>query len=349
MDNLSERQKLILSLVIHEYTRSPQPVGSGTLVRNYNLDFSPATVRNELAALTEMDFLRQPHTSAGRIPSEKGYRYFVGRLLQETVLPDSTRHMISHQFYQSAPHPDQWMRLAASVLAHQSGAASLVTAPHPERSLVKHIELISTFGRQVLMVIVFSGGEVRQRMITLEDPQSQERLSQIAENLTVQLQVKGVNEIQAALSKMSGLEYEFTHWLIQMMRESASRLMGEVFTDGFSNVLEEPEFLDSKDARMALKLLEEPRQLNQLLNRSMVGNGMDGIQVIIGCDGVMDELSQFSVVLARYGLPGVITGTLGVLGPIRMPYGRMISTVRYISRIMSDLVTESVNEGYLLN
>ena len=116
----TERQKFLLALVVHEYARTAAPVGSRYLVEHYNLDMSSATVRNELAALTEMGYLRQPHTSAGRVPTEEGYRYFVGRLLQETELPDTVRRTITHQFYQMRNDVDQWMRLAASVLAHQS-------------------------------------------------------------------------------------------------------------------------------------------------------------------------------------------------------------------------------------
>ncbi len=168
MEELTERQKFILTLLVHEYIRTASPVGSQHLVERYHLDMSSATVRNELAALTDAGYLRQPHTSAGRVPTEEGYRYFVGRLLQETELPDATRRTITHQFYQMRDDVEQWMRLAASVLANQSRAASLVTAPHPENARFKHIELISTRGRQVLMVMVMIGGEIHQRLMSLE-------------------------------------------------------------------------------------------------------------------------------------------------------------------------------------
>jgi heat-inducible transcriptional repressor len=344
MEALSERQKLILSLVVHEYTQSAQPVGSNTLVKRYHLAMSPATVRNEMATLTDLGYLRQPHTSAGRVPSEEGFRYFVGRLMRETELPDSTRHMISHQFYQSPPDIDQWMRLAASVLAHQSRAASLVTAPHPEKDFIKHVELISTIGRQVLLVLVMVGGEVRQRIMTLTDVISQEQLTAAARNITQLLQGKDVSAIQAALPQLQGLEYDLTRWMMQVMGESDSIVAGEVYLDGLSNVLAEPEFSDNAEARRALRVLEERSHLQQILNRSMLGSGVGGVQVLIGGEGAMTELSQFSVVLARYGIQGVVTGTLGVLGPMRMSYGRTISTVRYIAGILSELVSESLNE-----
>ncbi len=183
MIELSDRQRLILALVIRDYIETAQPVGSVSLVERFRLDFSSATVRNEMLALTEMGYLRQPHTSAGRIPTEEGYRYFVRQLLGNIELPGPTKRTITHQFYQVGIDVDRWMRLAASVLAHQSQAASVVTAPHPERAIFKHLELICTHGRQVLMVLVLSGGEVSQQMLNLAEPVTQEHLSSVAQTI----------------------------------------------------------------------------------------------------------------------------------------------------------------------
>ena len=183
MLQLNERQKLILALVIHDYTETAQPVGSQRLVDRYSLGLSPATVRNAMVDLTDAGYLRQPHTSAGRVPTEEGYRYFVRQLMGQTELPANTRNTIVHQFYQAGPDVNRWMRLAASVLAHQSQGASLVTAPRPEQARFKHLSLISTHGRQVLMVTVFGGGEVRQQMLVLAEPVPQDRLSETANYL----------------------------------------------------------------------------------------------------------------------------------------------------------------------
>ena len=183
MNELTERQKTLLMLVIRDYIETAQPVGSKHLVERYRLDMSSATVRNEMAALTEMGYLRQPHTSAGRVPTEEGYRFFVGQMVNQAELPQTIQQTITHQFYQSRPDVDQWMTLAASVLAHQSQGVSLVTAPHAEKARFKHVELISTQGRQVLMVLVMIGGEVSQQILTLAEPVTQERLSQAAARL----------------------------------------------------------------------------------------------------------------------------------------------------------------------
>src|SRR5512143_2161978 len=180
---LNERQKLILALVIHDYTETAQPVGSQHLVERYHLGRSPATGRNAMVDLTDAGYLRQPYTSAGRVPTEEGYRYFVRQLMGQTELPVNTRRTITHQFYQAGRDVNRWMRLAASVLAHQSQGASLVTTPRPESARFKHLSLISTHGRQVLMVMVWSGGQVRQQMLTLAEPVSQDQLTNAASHI----------------------------------------------------------------------------------------------------------------------------------------------------------------------
>ncbi|MBE0697260.1 MAG: heat-inducible transcription repressor HrcA [Anaerolineaceae bacterium] len=356
MSELTERQKILLALVVHEYARTAAPVGSVYLVEQYHLDMSSATVRNELSALTEQGYLRQPHTSAGRVPTEEGYRYFVGRLLQETVLPEPVRQTISHQFHQTRQDVDQWMRLAASVLAHQSRAASVVTAPHPEMLQFKHLELISTRGRQVLMVMVLYGGEVRQRLIILPEPVSQEQLSNTADHLTYILQDRNVEGIKNLRNQLNGLDLDIANYIISDIDQASANTAGEVYLDGLTNVMSEPEFSGSDDARKALHLLEERSLLQNLLARTVLSNGsanqvfttstgqnsISSVQVLIGGEGTWDELRHFSVVLSRYGTPGLATGTLGVLGPMRLPYGRTISTMRFLSRLLSDLVSETL-------
>ncbi len=340
MEELTARQKLILTLVIHEYTRDAQPVSSRQLVESYHLDMSSATVRNEMLALTEMGYLRQPHTSAGRTPSEQGYRYFVGRLLRDIEVPDDTRRMISHQFYQMHNDVEQWMRLGASVLASQSHGASLITAPHLEHARLKHIELIATRGRQILMVMVMIGGEIHQRIENLEEPITQEQLSTVALHLNGLLEGKDAGEIQALRSGFSALEDNITDWLLDEMNQANALPTGQIYLDGLANVLSEPDFSGVEEARRALTVLEERTRLQDLLARTVMTSGIGSVQVLIGGEGTWDELRSCSVVLARYGAPGLATGTLGVLGPMRMSYGRTISTVRFVAGLLSELVSE---------
>jgi len=344
MNILTERQKLILALIIRDYIEKAQPIGSRYLVENYNLNVSSATVRNDMLALSETGYLRQPHTSAGRIPTEDGYRFFVRQLMGHTELPSTTKRTIVHQFYQAGMDIDRWMRLAASVLAHQSQAASLVTAPRSERSVFKHLELISTRGRQVLMVLVLSGGEVNQQMLTLAEPISQERLSNVAQSFN-DLLLGLDSELIAALSvKFDALEQDIIKLILDDLRRTSDMLTGEIYHDGLAHVLTEPEFETADIARNALRVFEERQLLEDLLTRTVLSNDLSGVQVLIGGEGDWEELRDFSIVLARYGAPGLATGTLGVLGPIRMPYGRTISTVRFVASLLSDLVEDILLE-----
>jgi len=295
-----------------------------------------------MVALTDMGYLRQPYTSAGRVPTEEGYRFFVRNLTQQTTLPATTMRTISHQFYQSRQDLDQWLRLAASVLANQSQGASLVTAPHSEKALLKHLELIATRGNQVLMVLILVGGEIRQQLLSLPEHINQEQLSAIAALITDQCHNCSADKILSKGIYLDPIGQQVLNVVTEEMSLSEKMVVGEVYLDGLMNVLAEPEFAESENARSALKLFEERSFLNDLLERTVMSSNIGGVQVVIGGEGTWDELRQCSVVLARYGQNGIMSGTLGVLGPMRMPYGHTISTVRFVADLLSDKVTESL-------
>ena len=344
MDNLSNRQKILLTLLIREYVSSAQPVGSQLLVEKYNLDMSSATVRNELGALTDLGYLKQPHTSAGRIPTENGYRFFVSRLLEDSELPLNTRRTISHQFYQSHQDVEQWLRLAASVLAQQSRGASLVTSPRPKQSRFKHLELVSTHGYQVLMVLVLMGGGIHQRLLTTQDLVNQEDLSQAANRVTQLCTGCDVEGLASARAQFNVFEQGIADMVIEEMNRADSTITGEIFLDGLSNVMAEPEFVGTEEGRRALKVFEERSILDDLITRTTLSNNATGVHVLIGGEGTWDILRDCSIVLARYGTPGITIGTLGVLGPMRMPYGHTISTVRFVADLLSDLVSDTLTD-----
>ena len=342
MPDLTERQKTILMLVIRDYIETAQPVGSHALVKRYRLDLSSATVRNEFSALDELGYLRQPHTSAGRVPTEEGYRFFVGQMMHQAELPEAIQHTISHQFYQARPDIDQWMTLAASILAHQSQGVSVVTAPHAEEVRFKHVELISTQGRQVLMVMVMVGCEVSQQILTLAEPVTQERLSGTTRRLNGLLAGLAVDAISILPTRSDALDQDILTIIVQDMRRATDSVSGNIYTDGLTNVLNEPEFSESDEARRALKIFEERSTLQDLLARTTTSSSVGGLQVLIGGEGGWEELRQCSMVLARYGVPGLATGMLGVLGPMRMSYARTIPTVRFVAGLLSDLVNDTI-------
>ncbi len=348
MTALTDRQKTLLMLIVRDYTDTAQPVGSKRLVEHYNLEMSSATVRNEMMALTQMGLLRQPvgpdgqmNPSGGRIPTEEGYRYFVTHLMNPSDLPENIQHTISHQFFQARPEINQWMTLAASVLANQSQAVSMVTAPHAEKPRFKHVELISTQGRQALMVLVTVGGEVSQQILTLAEPVSQQQLSAAANRLNQLCNNRSADELSALAARSDALEADIFLLIQQDLRRAAERVTGELYLDGLTNVLAEPEFTDAEQARRALRLFDERALLNDLLARTILTGETGGVQVLIGGEGTWEELSQCTFILARYGIPGHVSGTIGVLGPMRMSYNRTIPTVRYVAGLLNDLVTDT--------
>ncbi len=342
MPELTERQKTLLLLIIRDYIESAQPVGSKRLAEHYHIHISSATIRNEMAALTEMGYLRQPHTSAGRVPTEEGYRYFVSQMMSQAELPESVQRTISHQFHQSGSDVEQWMTLAASILANHSQGVSVITAPHADQARYKHVELISTQGRQILMVLVMVGGEVSQQILTLADPVSQERLSQTAARLNGLAAGLAVDAIAALPARSDALDQDILTLIVQDMRRTSDKGSGEIYTDGLNNVLAEPEFAESDETRRALKIFGERSTLKDLIDRTTTNSNIGGLQVLIGGEGGWEELRQCSMVIARYGVPGMATGTLGVLGPMRMSYARTIPTVRFMAGLLSDLVNDTI-------
>jgi heat-inducible transcriptional repressor len=190
------------------------------------------------------------------------------------------------------------------------------------------------------MVLVLSGGDVRQQMLALSEPVSQERLSAAAGILNQHIQGLTSKEIASLSNSLEALEQDVLKLIVEEMDRSTAVLAGEVYRDGLTNVLAEPEFAEFGAARRALRVFEERSFLEDLLNRTVMTTSVGGVQVIIGGEGTWEELRECTVVLGRYGVPGLATGTLGVLGPIRMSYGRTISTVRFVAGLLSDLVEE---------
>jgi heat-inducible transcriptional repressor len=343
MSDLTPRQQTILGLVIREYVARTHPISSRMLLDQYDLGISSATVRNEMARLEELGYLTHPHTSAGRVPTDMGYRSFVERLLGEVTLPVAEQRMISHQFHQARLEIGQWMRLAAATLAQTARNASLVTAPQAEQARFKHVELISTQERLVLLILVLHGGNVQQQMLNLAEPLTQPELSQAADRLNELCSGLSVAEIRARVHGLPTFEAEICDLVLEMMKRSDTRMTGEIYRDGLTEMLSQPEFTAAESTQGALRLLEERSFLDDFLAETLSPT-VGGVQVIIGGEGRWEELSGCSMVLARYGVAGFATGALGVLGPTRMPYGRAISAVRFVSDLMSDLVYEMYSE-----
>lgn len=333
MDDLTTRQQLILGLVIREYIATAQPVGSKT-IQGYGLGVSSATIRNEMAVLEEHGHLAQPHTSAGRVPTERGYRYFVERLMRESHLPLDEQRTIRHQFHQVGVDLEQWMRLAASVLARSAQSAAVVTSLKTEQCRLRHLELISIRDNLGMLLIVLEGGIVQQQVLSLDEAMSQETLTQIANRLNDMCVGGSVQRVRSCVRQVGAFEQQVLEVVMQVMKRVDDEAGMHLYRDGLLNILHQPEFALPESARNVVHLFEDRTLLEDLLTEMLE---VGGVQVIIGGEGRWTELRECSLVVSPYGVTGEATGALGVMGPMRMPYGRAISTVRYVAGLLSDL------------
>jgi len=334
-EELTERQQEVLGIVVREYVNTALPVGSVTIAQKYPLGISSATIRNELAYLEEAGYLTHPHTSAGRVPTEKGYRYFVTRLMEEAELPPAEQRMIRHQFHQVQMDLEQWMRLTAAVLAHMVRAASLVTSPYSPQARLRHVKLIAVSEITVLIVLVLQGGTVRQEMVSLSRQVSQGELELIANRINALFQGLAATEIVSSRYMPTSLEREALTCVVNMMRQEERHLGITLYRDGLMDVLQQPEFAEGEKARHLVRILEERNILESML---LEASGRDSVQVIIGGEGRWGDMEDYSMILSGYGISGRAAGALGVLGPLRMSYHRAVSVVRYVSRLLNELI-----------
>lgn len=332
-----------MALLVRDHIDTAEPISSGRLVRHYQLEFSSATVRNDMAALESAGLLYQPYTSAGRIPTKSGYRYFVQRLMGEDRLPSHIQEMIRHQFYQARNDVDEWLSLSAAVLAQHSRVAALVTALHTEEARLKQIALLSTRGRQVLLVLVLNSGEAHQQTLVLDRTYTQLELNALAErinSLAAGMDAAGIERLrleadEKPLSKIIAV-------ISDIIRGLEVISTGDLYRDGLANMLSEPEFSEPEKAKQTLEIFEDRAMLEDLLARTVFDSDTRGVHVIIGGEDTWEQLGDCSLILASYGSREHAMGAIGILGPLRMAYGRGVSTVRFVSELISELISETM-------
>ena len=347
---LTERRRAILKIVVQEYVATARAVSSGTIEAKYGLGVSAATVRNELAQLEEMGYLTQPHTSGGRLPTDRGYRYYVEDLMDEPAVSKEEQRTIAHQFHQVHLDLTEWLRLSAAILAQSVHSASLVTAPRLAEGHLKHLELISIQDTLALLVLVLHGGLVQQQMILLNGPATQEELAGYAARLNRALEGQTTTQIEASVGAMpDGLERDVAEAVTRLMLEHDQQEHPVVHYDGLANILGQPEFAERRmpsRGQRRQQLTESMLQMLELLQQGLLFRRLlpqvegAGVQVFIGGEGEYDELRQYSVIVSRYGVAGGGSGMLGVLGPTRMHYGRAVAVVRYMTELLTELSGE---------
>lgn len=337
VENLTERQRFLLNVLVREYIIHPEPISSGRLTAAANLNISTATARNEMAALEEKGYIRSPHTSSGRVPTEQGYRYFAEQLLDDATLPPPPVETIRSQFQDVPQEMDAWMQTATTILAQQTHAAAIVTEPRINtRHRFKHIQLIGVQGRLALMVLVLNSGYVHQQMLVMAEPIPQLQFSQTSDILNRIAVDQPAPEVREACRNASTLVQEIGDLAadaLQQLDELGGRIR---YQAGLSELLPA---LQEQSAKQALRILEGQVGLDPILGE-MADKEIGTVRVVIAGEGRWEELSHLSMVLGRYGT-GSMMGAIGVVGPTPMAYPKVIASVGYLAEYISEFLSDA--------
>ena len=338
---LDRRAQAILRAVIEDYVATAQPVGSQSLVERFHLGVSSATVRNVLAELELSGLLTHPHTSAGRIPTDVGYRWYVESIMEAVPLPDVEQLMIRHQFGQVEFASEHWFRLAASTIAGMTRAAGLATPAKPAAARVRRVDLVGITDRLASIILVMREGAIKQVLVTCDEAADQTMLSIVAGVLNERVGGRTASEAEASLEQLderlpyAPLIRRVGERIVRTLREYDSAAVEEVFSDGLLNVMDAPEFAQSDKLRRVFSALENRTYIGELVDSVAEGGA---VRVVIGHENTASDMNEVSLVLAPYGRPGRAVGLVGVLGPTRMAYQQAIGTVRFVSGLMNELI-----------
>lgn len=335
MSPVTERRAGILQIIVREYVETAAPVGSKTIHDKYGVPASPATIRHEMRALEEEGLLEQPHASAGRIPSDLGYRFFVESLMGQADLPGDEKATIRHQFFQAAPELDEWADLAAGLLARSLGLLAMVAPPRSRELQVKHLELISLNDLLALLVVVLREARVLKQLVPLDSAFEQAELSLLAARLNDRVAGRTVTELRREPEADDATEQCLLGTLSQLLGEESAREIG-VRVEGVAGMLAQPEFRQDHEGALDIVTLVDQRAADRVVPVDSLGRA--GVSVMIGDENPADELQHCSVVVAPYGDRADMSGYVALVGPTRMQYGRGVATVRYLSDLLEEMM-----------
>lgn len=344
---LDERKKKILQAVIRNYLETGEPVGSRTISKYTDLNLSSATIRNEMADLEEMGYILQPHTSAGRIPSDKGYRLYV-----DTMMEEKTREVVEmkEMLVERQDKMELLLKQVAKVLAQNTQYATMVSAPQTKRNKLKFIQLSRVDVHQILAVIVIEGNVIKNNILRIDEEMSDETLLKLNILLNTTLSGLCIDEINlgmiAVMKQQAGLHSDIVSGVIDAVAEAirAEETL-EIYTSGTNNIFRYPELADQEKASELINTFEEKQQLGELLQETFNGGESTGIQVYIGEESPVQSMRDCSVVTATYELGGGMKGTIGIVGPKRMDYDKVVGTLRTIQTQLDELYKDESNSS----
>jgi len=341
---LRERNQNILEAVVLEYIRSAFPVGSRTLTKNFDFKLSSATIRSIMSDLEGTGYLSQPHTSAGRIPTEKGYRFYVDRLMEEIL--EQEEEFDSSKYQRS--WPGKWedakglFEETSRLLSMESHYAGMVLAPRFSQTVFKQVEFIRLRKNLLLAIFVSQDGFLHQRFLEVDEDYKQKELNRLATYLNNEFSGMTLSQVKKKILALMKVEKEIYDQLVQKALELGKKAMsiaqeGELYLGGTANILDLPDFSDAEKIKAMFKAFEEKATIVGLLDKCL---SADRIQVLIGSDNAFLGIPDCSLVIANYKRRDQTLGSLGVIGPIRMEYSRVIPLVSHIAKLLSQALEE---------
>jgi heat-inducible transcriptional repressor len=339
---LTERKLKILQEIIREYVQNAEPVGSRTLSKKPGLDYSPATIRNEMSDLEEMGFLTHPHTSAGRMPSDKGYRLYVNHLMTKEELTLADKQAIAHELQADMNEFDQTIKKAAKILSRITNLTSFAMSPTKEEETLKFVNFLPVNDKTVVMMIVSESGEVSNTALSLKAPCSNENLQILAKSMTYSYQGMKLTDvlksdmIKSFETNVEALGRLASDIMPDFLKTLEDMLDVQLYMTGLSNIFDLPEYNNIESARSFLNLVEQKDSLIELLS-----SREDGLIVTIGEENMDEQFKDCSMITATYSVDGKTVGKIGVIGPKRMRYGKVTSIVEYL--------TDNLNKSFRMD
>ncbi len=341
MENFSERSKKILEAIIEDYIRTAEPVGSRAISRRHGFSLSPATIRNVMSDLEELGFLASPHTSAGRIPTDKAFRFYVDSLLAARSIDREQEELIQRQYRLYGKDVGEIFKETSRILSSLSHYMGVVITPRFTTTIFRHMEFIKLGGRRILAILVSKSGIVQNKIVEADEELGSEDLVRMSNYLNDLLQGLSISELRnRILQEMQDEKVRYDKMLARALKLSEQTLGEhgtEVFIEGQVNILDQPEFADVEKMREIFRAFEEKSQLISLLDCCMES---EGVHIFIGTENYMHHMTNMSVITAPYMSGNRMLGVLGVIGPTRMGYDRVIPIVDYTAKLLSKLLDE---------
>jgi heat-inducible transcriptional repressor len=336
---IGERRKTVLRMIVEDYINSAVPVASSAIVKRYGLKVSPATVRNDTAYLEREGYIIHPHRSAGSVPTDRAYRYYVELIGEEVQLPPVEEYLVDQISREAKEEFERWLRTVAMLLARLVHNLVVVTTPKAVRCRLKHLDLVALQDFMALLIVVLYEAKVRRQILSLDRKFSQDELTRLANKLTFIYAGMTGSEILADQSRLSLEERQVAECVAKIVAAEDELEYGEPYLEGLRLLLSQPEFSNNPRALEILEVLEGEDWLKSILCPELSN---EGIRVVIGEENPEPALQDLSFVASQYGVPGKAHGIVGVIGPKRMDYAKAISSLNCLSTLLSNSVAEYV-------